>query len=194
MPRPLRVQLAGGTYHITAQGCAERAIFLDRSDRTSFENILDDMVRRQQWCCQSICLMTTHFHLLVTTPEADLATGMQRLNGLYAQSFNRRQGTKGHLFSERYHAEFIQSDSHLLETCRYIALNPVRAGLCRRPADWVWSSYAEALGLRSPRRFIDSASLLRLFGENLELARSRYQIFVEDGLDLSSHAPIRLAS
>jgi len=180
MPRGLRIQVPDGIYHVNAKGCAERSIYLDDADRTSFEEILAQVVRRHAWLCSSFCLMSTHYHLLVATPLGDLAAGMQRLNGLYAQTFNRRHGAAGHLFKGRYHAEFIQSDSHLLETTRYVALNPVRAGLCRRAEDWPWSSFAETIGKRPRRPFIASDVLLDLFADDPDLARERFNAFVED--------------
>jgi len=155
-------------------------LFADAADKSSFEAVLDTTVARLGWSCLSICLMDTHYHLLIVTPEADLAAGMQRLNGLYGQTYNRRHGESGHVFKQRYHSEFVQTDSHLLEVCRYIALNPVRAGVVSSPADWPWSSYAETLGLRSPRPFVASSALLRVFAVDPQLARARYQAFTEE--------------
>jgi putative transposase len=180
MARPLRIQLPNGIYHVNTKSCAWHALYLDDVDRVSFENILAVVIRRQGWSCSSFCLMSSHYHLLVETPLGDLAAGMQRLNGLYAQTFNRRHRAAGHVFRARYHSEFIQSESHLLETTRYIALNPVRAGLCRRPEDWPWSSYAETIGRRPPRDFVASDALLDLFAADTDLARARFQTFVED--------------
>jgi putative transposase len=74
-------------------------------------------------------LMTNHFDLLVQTPDADLAVGMHRLNSTHANYFNRRYDHVGHLFQSRYSAEVIECESHLLETCRYVVLNPVRQHL-----------------------------------------------------------------
>ncbi len=178
--RALRIQVPNGIYHVTTKGCADRFIYLDAVDRQSFETILADVIERHEWLCRSFCLMGTHYHLMVDTPLGDLSAGMQRLNGQYAQTFNRRHGTTGHVFQGRFHSEFMQSDSHLLEVTRYVALNPVRAGLCRRPEDWPWSTFAEAIGLRSPRPFVASTSLLSLFADDIDLARSRFHAFVED--------------
>lgn len=180
MARALRIQVSGGTYHVTTKGCAERLIYFDDIDRRCFEAILASVIEQHEWSCSSFCLMGTHYHLLVATPLGDLAAGMQRLNGQYAQTFNRRHGTTGHVFKARYHSEFMQTDSHLLEVTRYVALNPVRAGLCRRPEDWPWSTFAETIGLRPPRPFIAIDALLELFADDPNLARSRFQVFVED--------------
>ncbi len=169
-------------YHVNASACAGRDLFSDSADKSSFEALVAQTVTRCGWSCLSICLMDTHYHLLVVTPKANLAAGMQWLNGFYGQTYNRRHGSSGHVFKRRYHSAFIQTDSHMFEVCRYIALNPVRAGIVDSPANWPWSSYAETLGLRSPRPFVASHELLRVFAADAQLARSRYQAFTEQGL------------
>jgi REP element-mobilizing transposase RayT len=156
-----------------------RAIYVGDQDRVTFESILADVVERFAWSLESFTLMTTHYHLQLTTADANLASGMQRLNGLYASYFNREHGSEGHLFFRRYHSELIEFESHYLEVCRYIALNPVRAGLCRRPGDWPWSTYAQVIGRGLRRPYVATASLLRHFGPDEDLARSRLQAFVE---------------
>ena len=181
-------------YHVNASACAGRSLFADAEDMRSFEALVAQTVRHLEWSCLSLCLMHTHYHLLVITARADLAAGMQRINGLYGQTYNRRHDSSGHVFKARYHAEFIQTESHMFEVCRYIALNPVRAGICASPADWPWSSYAETLGLKSPRSFVASEELLRLFADDLQLARSRFQAFTEEGLGRSDRGQIRVAS
>jgi putative transposase len=181
-------------YHVNTSACADRDLFADAADMSSFEALVAATVSRLEWLCLSLCLMDTHFHLLLVTPQADLAAGMQRLNGLYGQTYNRRHGSSGHVFKARYHSEFIQTESHLFEVCRYIALNPVRAGIVESPADWPWSSYAETLGLKLPRPFVASQELLRFFADDLELARSRFQTFTEERLGRIGRGRLREAS
>jgi hypothetical protein len=79
----------------------------------------------------------------------------------------------------------VEGDGHLLALLRYIALNPVRAGLCKHPVDWRWSSYAGMIGWASPQPFLDVDGVLELFGEDRAVARSRLRAFVEAGLDAS---------
>jgi REP element-mobilizing transposase RayT len=85
--------------------------------------------------------MTNHFHLVIQTPTESLAMGMQRLNGVYARRFNARHSLQGHLFERRYVARFIDDEEQLEATVRYVARNPVRAGLCQSPADWQWCNF-----------------------------------------------------
>jgi REP element-mobilizing transposase RayT len=80
--------------------------------------------------------MPNHVHFVVQTPAADLSEGMHRINGMYARAFNARHDVEGHLFGSRFHAVVVESDWHLLELFRYLALNPARAGLCRLPQQW----------------------------------------------------------
>jgi REP element-mobilizing transposase RayT len=180
VPREPRIFVSGGIYHVTTTASGERMLFRDSVDRRVFETLLGSVISKHSWECGSMCLMGTHYHLLVVTPEADLDAGMHSLNGGYAQTFNRRHGTRGHVFKSRYQCRFIQTDGHLFDVARYIAMNPVEAGLCRRPGDWPWSSYRETItGLRQ-RAYLSPSVVLDLFARDPDLARARFQAFVED--------------
>ena len=165
---------------MTTRACGERMLFRDNVDRQIFEMLLGAVVDKHSWECGSICLMGTHYHLLLVTPEADLDAGMHSLNGRYAQTFNHRHGTRGHVFQSRYQCRFIQTDGHLSEVTRYIAMNPVEAGLCRRPGDWPWSSYRETITCRRRRPYLSPSVVLDMFGRDRDLARARLQALVED--------------
>ena len=141
MGRGPRILLPGGIYHVTCRGTGPIAIYRDDVDRVRFLNRLDVVERRLGWLRRALCLMGTHFHYLVETPEPNLSQGMHQLKGLYAQLFNRRHRRVGVLFESRFHAKLIESDEQLAATRDYIAANPVRAGLCTRPEDWPWSWY-----------------------------------------------------
>ena len=186
VPRAPRVQVPGAAYHVMSRGVRRQAIFRDDDDRASFLSVLWAVVRRHDWSCLAFCLMTTHYHLVIRTPDANLAAGMQRLNGNFAQGFNRKHGEAGHLFERRYHSVPIERDAHLLELYRYIALNPVRAGVCSRPEGWRWSSYRAVVGLASPPDFLATDWALLYFGSNRKRARERFRAFVED-IEPTSH-------
>ncbi len=170
------------------RGVRKLPIFLDDGDRLRFLSLVAVVVPLHEWICSAYCLMTSHYHLLVTTPEANLGRGMQLLNGVYAQTFNRRHGEVGHVFESRYQSPRVENEQHLLEVTRYIVLNPVRAGTCDDPAEWKWSSYRATLGLATAPRFLALDSVLDLFSSSdLEVARQTFRAFVEDDLDEARH-------
>jgi putative transposase len=109
-------------------------------DRLTFMQLLRDVVRCHRWNCYAFCLMGTHYHVVVAAERHALSAGLQRLNGVYAQLFNRRHGRTGHLFGGRFHAWVIADERHLHATCAYVLENPVRAGLCATVSEWPWSA------------------------------------------------------
>jgi putative transposase len=189
MPRPPRFQEPAAIYHVTSRGTEGRPIFLDDLDREIFLTTLAEVVDERAWMCPAYCLMTNHFHLLVQTPNPDLAAGMHGVNGTYANYFNRRHNHVGHLFQSRYKATVIERESHLLESSRYVVLNPVRAGICRRPAYWRWSSYRATAGYVAAPEFLAVDWVRGQFASNPRRAALRYVEFVADGL--AERRPVR---
>jgi REP-associated tyrosine transposase len=139
--RPHRIQVPGGTYHVTSRGNRLQSIFHDDFDRRIFLALRDRVIGRCEWQLHAYCLMTNHFHLLIKTPNPNLSAGMQRLKSDYATYFNGRYSFEGHLFQQRFGSRLIETEEHFADTLRYIAFNPVKAGLCAHPADWPWSSF-----------------------------------------------------
>jgi REP-associated tyrosine transposase len=125
--------------------------------------LLGGVVRAKRWRCLAYCLMPNHVHLLIETPEANIARGMQYLHGFYAHHFNARYDLSGHLFQGRYGSKLIRDDVQFLAVVRYTALNPVEGGLCAMPEDWPWSSYGRALDGDAPA-WLDVDGLLTHLG------------------------------
>jgi len=183
MPRAHRKQVAGLTYHVTSRGNRREPIFRDEVDRYRFLGLLAGTVRRYDWLCHAYCLMTTHYHLMVTTLHPNIARGMQRLNGSHGSGFNSRHKLTGHVFQGRYHSVVVERESQLLELVRYVALNPVRAGLCAEPEDWRWSSYRYTLGLDGAPAFLTKDFLLECFAEDPQRAPAQLRKFVRAGFE-----------
>jgi putative transposase len=98
MSRPLRIEFAGGLYHVTSPGDGREAIFLTEEDRRLFLGVLSEVVPNFNWAVHAYCLMDNHYHLLIETPDGNLSKGMRQLNGVYTQRFNRQYGRVGHVF------------------------------------------------------------------------------------------------
>ncbi|MDD2337129.1 MAG: transposase [Geobacteraceae bacterium] len=182
MARPLRIEFPGAVYHVTSRGNARADVFEDDADRELFLKILGQVVKRFNWLCHAYCLMDNHYHLLIETPEGNLSAGMRQLNGVYTQAFNRSHERDGHLFKGRFKAILVEKESHLLELCRYIVLNPVRAGMAAQPADYRWSSYLPTIGNAERPAFLATEWLLGNFSTSLTESCRRYRNFVKEGM------------
>jgi len=189
MSRPLRIEFPGAVYHVTSRGNAKADIFREDGDRQLFLKVLTQVVKRFNWLCHAYCLMDNHYHLLIETPEGNLSAGMRQLNGVYTQAFNRKHGRVGHVFQGRFRSILVEKQSHLLELCRYVALNPVRAGACEHPSHHPWNSYLATLGKQPCPSFLTTDWVLGNFFRSRGKARIAYQKFVEDGLSTSSRSP-----
>lgn len=186
MARPLRLELSGGLYHITSRGDGREAIFLSDSDRLGWLEVLGEVCERFNWVCHAWCQMTNHYHLLIETPEANLAKGMRQLNGVYTQRFNRVHGRVGHVFQGRYQAILVERDSYLLELARYVVLNPLRAKMVKRLQAWPWSSYLATCAQANAPAWLQTDWLLSQFSPRRSNAIAKYVAFVHEGARLPS--------
>ncbi len=182
MSRPLRIEYPGAVYHVTSRGNEKKPVFRDDQDRESFLNTLHQVNKRYHWICHAYCLMGNHYHLLIETPDGNLAIGMRQLNGVYTQRFNYRHGRTGHLFQGRYKAILIQKDTHLLEVCRYVVLNPVRAKMTERPEEYPWSSHVAVAGRTKPHPCLTTDWVLGQFGRKRASAIREYRKFISQGI------------
>ncbi len=186
MARPLRIEYPGAVYHVTSRGNAQGIIFSDNQDRLSFLDVLAGVVKRYRWLCHAYCLMGNHYHLLVETQEANLSLGMRQLNGVYTQRYNRRHKKSGHVFQGRFKAIVLDKDSYLLELCRYVVLNPVRAKMVKNVEEWQWSSYRASVAMIKPPDYLTTDWILGLFSSKRGIARRKYQNFVREGMHQQS--------
>ena len=180
MPRPARNFHSGGIYHVTSRGNRKQPLYIEQGDFELFLALFTRTAARLNWNCPSFCLMPNHYHLVIQTQDENLSAGMQTLNGRYAQAFNARYETSGHAFQGRFHAVTVESDKHLLELSRYLALNPVRAGLCSAPEAWPWGSYRFIVGAAPAPRCLHVRRALEYWDQNPRRARERFRRFVRD--------------
>jgi putative transposase len=184
MARPLRLEFPGALYHVTARGDRREPIFEDEADREELLTIFRHALDRFDAVCFAYCLMPNHYHFVIETGGANLSRLMRQVNGVYTQRYNRRHGKVGHLFQGRFKAVLVDRDPYLLEVCRYVDLNPVRAKLVRRPQDWRWSSYRAHVGLSGRPVWLASARLLQQLAHTEARAQKRYAEFVAQGRDV----------
>ncbi|HEY6055050.1 MAG TPA: transposase [Gaiellaceae bacterium] len=173
MARFPRFDASGAIQHVWTSGAGPSAIYRDVEDRLLFVATAASAFARFEVQCLQYCLMTTHYHFILRTPMPVLSAAMERVNGNYAKSFNRRHARRGHLFGARFGSRYVQTQEDLLGVVRYVALNPLDEPTCRHPSNWPWSSYRNAAaGLPDP--LADTAALLQLVG-----GARRLRAFVE---------------
>ena len=181
MARPLRIEFSGAVYHVTSRGNARQHIVVDDRDRSQFLAVLAHVIDRYGWLCHAYCLMDNHYHLLLETPQANLSLGMRQLNGRYTQGYNRRHARVGHLFQGRFTAILVEKEAHLLELCRYVVLNPVRANMVSHPRRWAWSSYRATVGQTRAPAWLSTDWVLGQFGLRVGVAQRQYRAFIAEG-------------
>jgi hypothetical protein len=111
---------------------------------------------------------------------------MRQLNGVYTQAYNKRHDRVGHLFQGRFKGILVQKDSHLLEVCRYVVLNPVGAKTISHPRLYKWSSYRATAGTAQAHPCLTAEEILNYFGDRKAVAQQKYRQFVQDGIGSSS--------
>ena len=184
MSRPLRIELAGGLYHVTSRGNRRENIYKNDEDRKEWLAILGKVCERFNWRCHAYCLMDNHYHFVVETVEGNLSKGMRQLNGVYTQYFNRLHDRVGHVFQGRYKAILVEKDAYLLELARYVVLNPVRARMVTEVEDWPWSSYHAMLGKGVLFPWLEINWILGQFNDDRLMAIDVYVNFVREGVGL----------
>ena len=182
MPRPTRLHVSGGLYHVILRGNHRQPIFLAPSDRTMLDDLVAESLARFGARVHAYCWMTNHVHLAVQVADTPLGPLVQRIAGQYARRVQQRLPTTGHLFEGRYRAILVDADDHLLRLTRYIHLNPVRAGLASDPADYAWSGHRAYLGLADVP-WLTTDFTLRGLGANVASARRAYAKVIALGGD-----------
>lgn len=164
MARQPRLTAPGYPHHVVQRGNNRQEVFRDAADCERYLTLLADLADAMRTSVHAYVLMPNHVHLLVTPGEPmTLGRLMQALGRRYVMWFNRRHGRTGTLWEGRYRACIVESEHYLFACCRYIEMNPVRAGLVADPADYRWSSYGHHVG-RRPEPLITEHPLIWSLG------------------------------
>ncbi len=197
MPRKPRVQFAGAIYHIVTRGDGRRELFHDDDHYARLTRGLADEVKRSGWRVLAFCWMPNHVHLLLTTPEPNLSSGMQHWLSGYANWYAKRNRRAGHLFQGRYKSYLVEDDSYFWTLSRYVHLNPCigKRPLCEKLVDWKHSSYPGYARKPEQLDLVDYPTLLSAWtgefgGSN---ASAAYRRFVSAGLRQRLENPLSAA-
>jgi REP element-mobilizing transposase RayT len=182
MTRP-RSQLPDGPFHVMSHSVELGVLFADDVDRRRYLALLRHVAERHRWSVLTFVLMDTHVHMLIWTTAEQLSAGMYWLDWWYAASFKeRRPGHRGPVFGWSFKSKPIRTERHLHAVVRYVARNPVAAGMVRRADDHWWSA-DRLLRAGSPNlEFLAVDRTLSLFRDD----PAHYAAFV-DGEDPPEH-------
>jgi len=137
MARLGRYFLPGQPLHVIQRGNNRQAIFFDAADYRRYCDWLGAAAVEYGCAIHAYVLMTNHVHLLVTpAAPSSLPRLMQSLGRRYVRYMNATYRRTGTLWEGRYRAAPIDSETYFLACCRYIELNPVRAGMSAHPRDY----------------------------------------------------------
>ncbi len=148
MARLARMIFPGVAHHVTQRGNRREPIFFEDGDQQIYLDLLATQLKRYGVACWGYCLMPNHVHLILTpSDEIGLARAVGEAHRRYTAFVGTRGRWTGHLFQGRFGSVAMDED-HLRAAFRYVALNPVTAGLVARAQDWPWSSTAAHLAGR----------------------------------------------
>ena len=182
MARAPRIWFPGAVYHIIQRGNDLQNIFREDNDYRWFLKTVEEVKKEMVFKVCAYTLMDNHYHMTIEATEKHISAIMHAINSTYALRFNKKYQRAGHLFQGRFKGILVDKDSYLLELSRYIHLNPVKAGLVKRPEDYEWSSYGIYL-YKKEDSLVDSEVILSQFGSVFQDGNESYSNFVNEKLE-----------
>jgi len=186
MARSLRIQYEGAIYHVFSRGHRADRIFKNEGDKKKFLEKLIEVIEKYHIDIHCYVLMNTHYHLLISTPYANLSRAMHQLNTSYSNWFKAKYKLIGSLFQGRFKSILVEAEDYMIVLSAYIHLNPVRSGQVKRPEEYIWSSFrayttGEGIDTKDgrvtlkrglPSSYLCTDNLLEMFSGNRESYRS----------------------
>jgi putative transposase len=193
MPTTARVVLPAFPHHVVQRGHNRQVVFAANSDYERYLATLAEFKEVFRVKVYAWCLMTNHVHLLV---EPSTATGlgmlMKRVSARQTRYRNHIERRSGTLWQGRYKSSLVQTDAYLLACCRYIEVNPVRAGMVAAAQDYPWSSCRARLGYAKPS-ILDLDPCYEALAADEPTRRERYREFLQGSVPEAEWPLIRAA-
>ncbi len=194
MPRKARVIVPNMPHHIVQRGHNRKAVFVEDEDFEYYLSNLEEWKTALGLKVYSYCLMANHIHLIVEANDTtgDVGRLMKRLAGRQTRYVNKKERRTGSLWESRYKVSPIQTEQYLLQCCRYVELNPVKAHMVDSPETYMWSSYAAKAGFGECNWLDFDPCYLSLSPDPSE-RQCIYREFVEHGIYTEEQAFISRA-
>jgi len=174
MPRIARVVAVGYPHHITQRGNYGQTVFFSDEDRKIYCTWINKYSDKYGLSLLANCLMPNHVHFIgIPEKENSLAKTFNAVHMRYAQYYNEKMKTKGHLWQGRFYSCPLDED-HFIAATRYIERNPVRAQLVKKPWQWKWSSASAHIGISD----VEILKLKNIF-EIIDMQHSTWKSFID---------------
>ncbi|MCC7055185.1 MAG: transposase [Gemmatimonadaceae bacterium] len=194
MARWPRLIAPGLPIHITQRGHNQDRTFLDELDFACYRECLLESSRRYACAIHAYALMSNHVHMLVTPRGVGSAANLMRsIGSRYVRYWNKRHRRTGTLWEGRFRSALVGDDQYLLRCCRYIDMNPVKAGIVHHPAEYEWSSY-RALALGDRDELVSPHPTYTALDTITEARRASYAAYCAEQLDEARVLEIRRAT
>ena len=189
MSRPLRIEYPDAWYHVMSHARRGQEAFPAREDFEGFIELIKETSKMFDMRIAAYCLMSTHYHLLIQTPVANLSRCMRHINGVYTQRYNLRNGCDGTLFRGRYKSILVDADTYLLELVRYIHRNPLNSGIVGNLNDYPWSSHKGYISKARKWVWLHKNYILDMFSKDERLQINAYKRFIstEEPAEIIQH-------
>ena len=182
MGRPKRIQYAGACYLVVLQGNNRQDLFLSNQDRRQFLNLLRQAKERHGLSIYAYCLLAGEALLLLETSRPNLSAAMQAFNTQYTKYYGAAHGTVGHVLQGRYKAYVVDPETHLAETSRYVHLACARGAAREKPWRYQWSSCAAYAEAENREPLVETARVLKRFGNTRLKQTVRYLGYIKERL------------
>ena len=198
MARQPRVFIPGYPHHVVQRGHNRNAVFVEPADYEYYLANLVEFKAEYDVAVYAWCLMTNHVHLVLSphTHGHAISALMRRVSARQARYVNCLETRSGTLWEGRFKCSVVDTDEYLLACMRYVDLNPVRAGICRHPGEYRWSSYAQKVGRVSADRddaWLDPDPVTWDMGDNESARQRAYKQFVDTKIPDDEHELSRTA-
>ncbi len=194
MSRQLRIEYPGAFYHVYSRGNQKQPIFFSDDDRYYFLKVLREVHQRMGCIIHLYCLMDSHYHLGLETPEANLSRIMHFLNTAYSVYLNKKHDRCGHLFQGRYKAILVQADAYARVLTTYIHGNPVRKKIVEHPEHFPWSSCQDYYGIRNSQPWLETLFILGVFGNSRDILKLEHERYLTAASGLAFDKDIKKAA
>ncbi|MES2932624.1 MAG: transposase [Pseudomonadota bacterium] len=182
MARLPRLVVPSHPHHVLQRGHDRQPVFRDTADYAAYLEWLREAAKLYRVAIHAYVLMPNHIHLLVSPSDGDgLGRMMQWIGRFYVPYFNHKYGRVGTLWEGRFKASVLETEQYCMACCRYIELNPVRAGLTASPEEYPWSSYMHHAGIAVNSLIVDHPQYWALGNTPFE-REAVYRALVEQGI------------